>query len=170
MGFSKPEIPEKLSLEWIENHSHIRLVGANRRWIVQAWRNVIFLKISEVWTPADTDDYVNRLSTLPGILSKVWDTIFLVFDLTCMKFRAEDAFRYLHANWLKFLDRQEMKVCIVDESNIRRIALQSLYTLVGKINKIRIFRDCDEAFEWVREAIISSSPVTSKRGGDHAKM
>jgi hypothetical protein len=159
MGLSKTEIPEKLTLEWIDAHSHIRLVGANHRWVVMAWRNVLFLKISDVWTPADTDDYVNRLSALPGILSEQWDTIFLVFDLSRMKFRVEDAFRYLRANWLKFLDREEMKICIVDESNIRRIALRSLYKLIGKLDKIRIFHNCNESLKWVREAIINSTPI-----------
>jgi hypothetical protein len=165
----KDLVPEKLTLQWVESHSYIRLIGADHRWIVLVWRNVIFLRISDVWTPEDTDDYINRLSALPNILSGEWDTIFFVFDLTRMKFRVEDTVRYLRANWIKFLDNEDMKVCIVDKSKIRRIALQSLHTLIGKLDKIRIFRDCSEAFKWVHEVIVNSTSATCTTGGNHIK-
>jgi hypothetical protein len=153
-------IPEKLNLEWFKKNAQIKLVGTGFRWVVHAWRNIIFLNISKEWIPEEMDEYVNRLSSLPAILSKAWNKIFLMFDLSRMEFKIEDAFQYLRANWLKILDSEEIEVCIIEESNMRRILLQSLYKIVGKLDKIKVFRDCDEAFGWVREEIISSETIT----------
>lgn len=105
------------------------------------------------------DVYVDRLSGLPAMLSNKWDKIFLVFDLSRMRFKKEDAFRYMRSNWLRFLDREDMKVCIVEENKMRRILLRSVYMIVGKLHKIKIFSDCNEAFGWVREAIVSYETI-----------
>jgi hypothetical protein len=148
-------IPEKLTLEWIEKHSLIRLVGNDNRWTITAWRNVIFLKISEKWIPDEMDGYVDRLAELPEILTKQWDRILFVFDLSLMKFRKEDAFHYLRSNWLEFLDRDDVRVCMVEENKMRRLIWRSLYTFIRKLDKIRLFADCDDAFDWVRGEIVS---------------
>ena len=159
----KESIPEKLTLEWIKNHARIHLVGEDFRWVFMAWRNVIFLKISKDWTPEGMDVYVNLLSELIAILSKGWDKIFLVFALSRMTFKKKDAFRYLRANWLEFLGGEDRKGCIVEENKIRRVLLKPLYTVIGKLDKIKVFPDCDEAFGWVREAMISHETITTNR-------
>ena len=158
----KESIPKKLTLEWIKTHSHIRLAGDDLRWSILAWSNIIFLKISKNWTPDEMDGYVDQLSELPEILTKQWDRIFFVFDLSRMKFRKRDAFHYLRFNWLKFLDREEIKVCIVEESKMRRLMWQSLYKIIGKLDKIKLFTDYDDAFDWVREQIINQKSLQAK--------
>ena len=148
-----PSIPEKLTLDWIEKHSHIHLKGDRLRWTITAWRNVIFLKINQDWTPDEITGYVDLLSELPSILSDQWPRIYFVFDLSRMGFRKEDAHLYLRTNWLQLLDRENMRVCIVEESRMRRLIWRSLYKGIGKLDRIELFAGCDEAFEWVREQL-----------------
>ena len=165
MNFNEP-IPERLTFEWFENHARIKLVGAGAQWVVMGWRNIIFLRISKKWIPDEIDEYVNRLSALSGFLSKKADKIFLIFDLSRMRLKKKDIFRYLRANWFEFLANDDVKVCIVDEGNLRRIILRCLYRIVGQLEKFKIFHNCDGAFAWVREEIISSKNRTNKKGGD----
>ena len=160
----KDLIPEKLTPEWIEHHSHIRLVGSGFRWTVLAWRNVIFLKISEIWTPEEMDEYVTRLSALPEILTEQWGRIFFVFDLSRMKFKEEDASRYLSSQWLAFLDREDINVCIVEESKLRRILFRSLYLFIAKLDKIKLFSSCNKAFSWIRKEILGSETSPTNTG------
>jgi hypothetical protein len=63
-------------------------------------------------------------------------------------------------NWLEFLDREDMKVCIVEESNMRRILLRSLYKIIGKLDKIRLFLDCDQALAWAHTSLIAHKQKT----------
>jgi hypothetical protein len=165
LNFNEP-IPERLTFKWFENHARIKLVGAGTQWVVMGWRNIIFLRLSKKWIPDEIDAYVNRLSALSGFLSKKADKIFLIFDLSRMRLKKKDTFRYLRANWFEFLANDDVQVCIVDEGNLRRIILRSLYRIVGQLEKFKIFRDCDRAFAWVREEIISSKNRANKKGGD----
>lgn len=158
-------IPEKLTLEWLKEHAQIQFGGEGLRWTLLAWQNVIYIQIDYDWKPEEMDSYVDNLSGLPDMLpklSKRWDAIFLVFDISRMKFKKEDASRYLRSNWLKFLDREDMKVCIVEESKMRRVLLRSLYRIIGKLDRIKLFPDCDEAFGWVREKILSHKTITNE--------
>jgi hypothetical protein len=147
-------VPKKLTIKWINDHSHIRLTGTGMKWIATAWRNIIFLKISQEWAPEEVEDYVNRLSVLPAILTKQWDRIFFVFDLSRMKFKIDNTFRYLRPNLIELHDREDMEICVVLESKIRRLLFRSMYTVIGKLDKLNLFADCDEAFSWVREQIL----------------
>ena len=161
MNFNEP-IPERLTFKCFENHARIKLVGAGAQWVVMGWRNIIFLRISKKWIPDEIDVYVNRLSALSGFLSKKADKIFFIFDLSGMRLKIKNTFRYLRANWFGSMASEDVKVCIVDEGNLRRIILRSLYRIVGQSEKLKIFRDCDGAFAWVREEIISSKTRTNK--------
>jgi hypothetical protein len=155
-------IPQQLTLSWVESHAHIRLIGDGLKWMIAAWRNIIFLRISHNWTPEEVHDYAKRLSTLPGMLTRQWSRIYFVFDLSRMKFRKEDASRYLRSDLLEFLDREGIRACIVEESKRRRLLLRSFYMTIGKLDKIRLFTACDEALAWIREEILS--PAGPGRG------
>ena len=141
-------------------------MGDGAQWVVMGWRNIIFLRMSKKWIPDEIDVYVNRLSALSGFLSKKADKIFLIFDLSRMRLKKKDTFRYLRANWFGSMASEDVKVCIVDEGSLRRIILRSLYRIVGQLEKFKIFHNCDGALAWVREEIISSKNGTNKKGGD----
>jgi len=158
-------MPEKLSLEWLKNHSQVQFGGEGLRWTLLAWSNVIYIQINDNWKPEEMDSYVDNLSGLPDMLpklSKKWDKIYLLFDMSRMKFKREDASRYLRSNWLEFLNREDMKVCIVEENGMRRVLLRSLYRIIGRLDRIKLFSDCDEAFGWVRGEILSDKSITRK--------
>ena len=161
MNYDEP-IPEKLTFEWFENRARIKLVGAEARWVVMGWRNIIFVRIHKKWIPDEIDTYVNRLSTLSDYLSKDRNMLFLIFDLSHMRLKKTEIFRYLRAYWFEFLAGDDVNVCIVEEGNLRRVMLRSLSRIIGRLEKIKIFRDCDESFAWIQEEILSSKTSTKK--------
>jgi hypothetical protein len=158
-------IPEKLTLGWLKDHAQIQFGGDELRWALLAWQNIIFIQISNEWKPEELDSHADNLSGLPDMLpklSKRWDKIFLVFDMSRMKSKREDASRYLRSNWLDFLNREDMKVCIVEGNRIRRALLRSLYIIIGRLGSIKLFPGCDQAFGWVRGEIRSDRSIARR--------
>jgi hypothetical protein len=143
-------LPEKLTFAWLRQHAQVHLVGAEDRWRITAWNNVVCLKIRGRWTPEQTGEYVDDISGITGMLGRKWAKTYLIFDVSEMEFRREDAHLYMRSNWLKVIDREDLSVCIVEEKGMRRLLWHSLYTLVGKRNRVRIAAAAGEALAWVQ--------------------
>jgi hypothetical protein len=142
-------LPEKLTFAWLCQHAQLHLVSAEDKWTITAWKNVVCLKIRGGWTPEEAEEYVHHFAGLPGMLECRWDKIYLVFDISDMRFRRQDAHLYLRSNWLETIDRKELAVCIVEKKRMRRLLWHSLYTLVGKRNRVKLVAATDEALAWV---------------------
>jgi hypothetical protein len=79
-------VTERLTLEWLRDHSRQHLIGANGKWGVTAWNNVVYLKISERWTPEEGDVYVEHLTAIPGMLGSKWGRVFFLLDISDMTY------------------------------------------------------------------------------------
>jgi hypothetical protein len=149
-------IPEQFTLQWLHDHAQQHLVGASGKWTVTAWNNVVFLKISKLWTPEESDEYVDHLSGIPRILKEKWERVYFIFDISAMVFKPEDLHLYMRAKWLRTLDHEDQSFCLVEANRMRRVLMRSMYTLLGKRNRIQIFASTEEALEWVRVELLSS--------------
>jgi hypothetical protein len=152
---SADSIPEAPSLGWVRKHAHIHLVGKDQLWSVTAWRNIIILKIQNRWTPELIEEYLGYISELPSLVLKKWNRVFLVFDVTRMEFPIKDAPRFLKSDWLRFLDRDDMKVCIVQKNKLNRFLWRQLLWQIGKPNDAKVFSDCDAALLWIYDQVKS---------------
>ena len=154
-------IPKRLTLSWLHDQAQQHLVGADGKWTVTAWNNVVYLKISKDWSPEEGDEYVGHLSGIPRVLNEKWAKAFFVFDISEMVFKPEDLHLYMRSKWFEFLDHEELSICLVEAKRTRRLLLSSMYTLLGKRNLVRIFASPDEALEWVR-AELSAADTAGK--------
>jgi len=146
-------IPEELNLKWVKAHAHIRLIAKDLQWSLMAWRNIIILEIQKYWNPNDIKEYMYRISGLPSLLLEKWNKIFLIFDVSLMEFSIKDAPRFLQPSWLTFLDRDDMKVCIVHKKKLNRFLWRQLLWQIKKLNRAKVFSDCDAALTWIRSEI-----------------
>jgi hypothetical protein len=153
----KSWIPEELKLEWVKKHAHIRLVGKDRLWTIMACRNILVLKIQNHWTPENIQEYINRISGLPSLLLEEWNKIFLLFDVTQMEFVIRDAPHFLKSDWLRFLDRDDMITCVVQQNKFNRFLWRQLLRRIGKLNRVRLFPDYDRALAWIRNEMITEA-------------
>jgi hypothetical protein len=156
------KVPQRFTLQWLHDHAQQYLVGANSKWTVTAWNNVVFLKISKNWTPDEGEEYVGKLSGIPRILGEDWSKVFFIFDISEMVFKPEDLHLYMRSKWLEVLEHEGMSICLVETKKMRRMLLSSMYKLLGKRNRIQIFASPDEALEWVRVELISDKTLSIK--------
>ena len=154
---SKLVIPAELNLELVKKNAHIKLVGKDQLWSITAYRNIILLKIQNHWTPENIQEYTDNISGLPSLLLEKWSRIFLLFDVTLMEFDIKDAPRFLRSNWLKFLDRDDMTTCIVHRKKMNRFLWRQLLWQIGKLEKVKVFSDCNAALTWIRKETMSYS-------------
>jgi len=159
--WGKSSLPEELNFEWVKKHAHIRLVGKDRLWSIKACRNIIVLKIQNHWGPENIEEHLLHISGLPSLLLEKWDKVFLIFDVTQMEFAIRDAPRFLKTDWLRFLDRDDMITCIVQQNKFNRFLWRQLLRQIGKLNRVRLFPDCDRALAWVRDQMIAEAQVST---------
>ena len=151
---SKSAIPVRLSLEWVKKHAHVHLVGENQLWTITACRNIVLLKIQNHWTPEKIEEYLQYMSEIPSILLEEWSRIFLIFDVTHMDFAIREAPRFLKSDWLTFIDRNDMTTCVVQGKTFRRFLWRQLLRRIGKLNRAKLFPDCDRALTWISKEMV----------------
>jgi hypothetical protein len=150
-------MPKELTIELVNKQAHIRLVGKNQLWTIVAYRNIILLKIQNRWTAENIKEYMKHISGLPSLLLEEWNKIFLVFDVTLMDFAIRDAPRFLKSDWLRFMDRDDMITCVVQKNKFNRFLWRQLLRQIGKLNRVRLFSDCDRALAWIRDEMINEA-------------
>jgi hypothetical protein len=144
------DAPEKLALDWVVQHANMHLIGADQKWRIVTWRNLAYVRISGVWTGIQAQEYVSRISGIPMVLDQVYDKTYLVLEINRMKFKPEEAFQYLHTEWLQILDQDNLAVAIVERNAARRQLWQALHAVVGKLNRVKFFSTANQALAWVR--------------------
>jgi hypothetical protein len=153
----KSSLPEELNFKWVKKHAHIRLSGKDRLWTINAYRNIIVLEIQNHWSPEDIKEHLLSITGLPSLLLEKWNKVFLVFVVSFMDFAIRDAPRFLKSDWLSFLDRDDMTTCIVQKSKFNQILWRKLLRRIGKLNRVRLFSECDHALAWIRNEIVKEA-------------
>jgi hypothetical protein len=151
--------PERLTLEWVVKHANMHLVGAEQKWRIVTWRNLAYIRISGVWTGLQAQEYVGRISGIPMILDRAYDKLYLLLEINRMKFKPEEAFQYLHTNWLQVLDQDNIAVAIIERNGARRQLWRSLHAVVGRRDRVKIFATANQALAWVRAGLAAPDQV-----------
>jgi hypothetical protein len=159
------KVSENITLRWLHDHAQQHYVGADGKWTVTAWNNVVFLKISKNWTPEEGEEYVGYLSGIPRILNQKWERIYFIFDISEMVFKPEDLHLYMRSKWLETLEHEELSVCLVESKKMRRMLMSSMYKLLGKRDRIHIFASPERALEWVRVELVRSRSGSEDKNG-----
>jgi len=163
MGNLNPETPEKLTQEFIIKNAQYSLRSQSKNWKVLVWRQIVLLYMSGLWDP---DLYPYHFSDFWDIFCERrqrWDPVYFVVDANDMPIQSEEFRNYVKTNWLHLIEREDFRLCIVEEKAMKRAIWGSIHRLLGVQDRIRLFKTQDRALEWVRLNIKLEKPL--KRGG-----
>jgi len=150
MGNLKPEIPEKLTQEFITQNAQYSLRSQSKNWRVLVWRQIVLLYMSSIWDP---DLYPYHFSDFWDIFcerKQRWDRVYFVIDANDMPIQSEEFRNYVKTNWLHLTEREDFRLCIVEEKAMKRAIWGSIHQLLGIQKRVMMFKDHDRALEWVR--------------------
>jgi hypothetical protein len=119
--------------------------------------------MSDVWDP---DLYPYHFSDFWDIFCERrqrWDRIYFVVDANDMPIQSEEFRNYVKTNWLHLAEREDFRLCIVEQKAMKRAIWSSIYRLLGIQDRIRLFRTQDRALAWVNTDIRSTKPAPRSR-------
>ena len=162
MGNLKPEIPERITEQFIIQNAQYSLRSQSKNWKVLVWRQIVLLYMSGVWDP---DLYPYHFSDFWDIFCErrqQWDRVYFIVDANDMPIQSEEFRNYVKTNWLHLAEREDFRLCIVEEKGMKRAIWGSIHRLLGIQDRVKMFKDCNRALEWVTSRINVASPKKQK--------
>jgi hypothetical protein len=144
------EIPEKMTERFIIQNAEYSLGSPTREWQAWMWKQLVLLKVSGNWELKSCSHYFNEFWDIFCERKKVWDRVHFIIDANDMEIQTEEFRRYLKESWMHLLDRGDLSICLVEAKALKRLIWKSIYQLIGKQDRVRIFKDFSEAFAWIR--------------------
>jgi hypothetical protein len=141
--------PETISLQNIMERADRHYLASDHKWMLWIWRNIVLLRPTGSWSVEDTSIYVNLYWNIFDELRKSWPAVFYVIDMNHMDIQTEEFRRYLKENWAHLLDRADLGLCFVESRAMKRLIWGSIFQLIGKRERLFLFRDFTEALAWI---------------------
>jgi hypothetical protein len=144
------ETPEKITDSFIIQNAEYALGSPSREWQAWIWKQFVLFRFYGSWEPGN---YSQNLSDLWDIFcerKKTWPAVYFIIDANDLDIQTEEFRRYLKENWMHLLDREDLSVCMVAAKEMKRLIWVSIMQLLDKQDRMPIFQDCAEAFDWVR--------------------
>jgi len=124
----------------------------------------VLLYMFGVWDP---DLYPYHFSDFWDIFCErrqQWDFVYFVIDANDMPIQSEEFRNYVKTNWLHLVERDDFRLCIVEQKTMKRAIWSSIHRLLGVQDRIKLFKSHDYALRWV-EASINAEKISVKPGG-----
>jgi hypothetical protein len=113
-------------------------------------RNIVIIRPSGQWSAEDAAFHVQDYWDFFKNLRKTWSKVYYVIDMNNMEIQNEEFRRYLKENWAHVLDREDFGICFVESKAMKRAIWSSIFQLIGKQERLFLFKDFTEAFAWIR--------------------
>jgi RimJ/RimL family protein N-acetyltransferase len=162
MEFLKPETPEKLTSQFIVQNVEYSLKSHSKNWKILVWRQIVLLYVSGVWDP---ELYPYHFSDFWDIFcerKQRWDRVYFIVDANNMPIQSEEFRNYVKTNWLHLIDRGDFQLCIVEQKAMKRAIWGSIHRLLGVQTKIRLFKNHDQAFTWMKSILLAEQLMKEK--------
>jgi hypothetical protein len=143
------EEPERIDHRYLTKHADHHYLSADHKWILWIWRNIVLIKASGMWSVEETAFYVNQYWNTFKKLRVTCPKVFYVLDMNSMEIQTEEFRRYLKENWAHLLDREDLGLCFVEGKAMKRLIWTSIFSLIGKKDRLFLFKDFSEAFAWI---------------------
>ena len=143
------ENPEKIDLQTIMDQADRHYLASDHKWMLWIWRNIVLLRPTGTWSVEDTSIYVNIYWNIFDELRKTWPAVFYLIDMNHMEIQTEDFRRYLKDTWAHLLEREDLGLCFVEAKAMKRLIWGSIFQLIGKRDRLFLFKDFPEAFAWI---------------------
>ena len=115
----------------------------------------------------DTDMYPHHFGDFWDIFCerrRYWERVYFVVDANDMPVQSEEFRYYVKTNWLHLIQREDFSLCIVENKAMKRAIWSSIYKLLGIQQKIRLFKNFDQACTWIRSAVLAEQILNEKWG------
>jgi hypothetical protein len=149
MGNLKPEIPARITEQFIAQNAEYSLRSHSKNWKALIWRQIVLLYMSGVWDP---DLYPYHFSDFWDIFCERrqrWDRIYFVADANDMPIQSEEFRHYVKTNWLHLIERHDFQLCIVESKAMKRAIWGSIHQLLGIRDRVKIFKNHELALSWL---------------------
>jgi hypothetical protein len=150
------EKPERIDLRYLTQNADHHYLSADHKWMLWIWRNIVLIKASGMWSVEKTAFYVNQYWDTFKRLRATWPKVYYVLDMNNMEIQTEEFRRYLKENWAHLLDREDLGLCFVEGKAMKRIIWTSIFQLIGKKDRLFLFKDFTDAFDWVRGRFVEN--------------
>jgi hypothetical protein len=144
------EEPEKVDYRYILANPDQHYLSADHKWMIWTRRNIVILRPSGQWSAEDTAYHVKQYWDFFMNLRKTWPKVYYVIDMNSMEIQNEEFRYYLKENWAHVLDREDLGLCFVESKAMKRLIWSSIFQLLGKQDRLFLFKDFAEAFAWIR--------------------
>jgi hypothetical protein len=144
------DTPERITDRFIIQNAEYTIGSDSREWQAWIWKQFVLFRFYGRWEPGN---YNQNLSDFWDIFSerkKTWPAVYFIIDANDLDIQTEEFRRYLKENWMHLLDREDLSICMVAEKEMKRQIWTSIMKLLGKQDRMPIFKDLSEAFVWIR--------------------
>jgi hypothetical protein len=156
------EEPERIDLRYLTENADRHYLSADHKWMLWIWRNIVLIKASGRWSADDAALYVNQYFNLFEGLRKTWPKVYFVMDMNSWELQTEEFRRYLKEDWVHLLYREDLGLCFVEGKAMKRLIWSSIFQLIGKQDRLFLFRDFTEAFAWICGRRVKNGTLNKK--------
>jgi len=159
--FSKHFIIEKAEYSQESSSHH------ERAWI---WKNIVLLSVTVIWPSQHYHTYFNTFWDIFCERRKQWEQVYFVVDANNMPVQSEEFRIYVKKNWYHLIEREDFCLCIVESKAMKRAIWRSIYKLLGRQDKVKMFTNHNQALRWIQTKCLSRSlsglgPAAGERTG-----
>ena len=151
IDFLMDGLSDKLTEDFIKKNAEYSLESSFHHWIAWIWGNIVLLAVSGTWSAQHYPYYFSDFWDIFCERKKYWDKVYFVVDANNMPIQSEEFRGYVKKNWSHLLEREDFCLCIVEFKTMKRAIWKSIYRLINAHSKIQLFRDHNEALQWVQE-------------------
>ncbi len=149
------EDSERIDLQTIIEHADQHYQSCDDLWMMWIRRNIVLIRASGKWSVDDTAFYLQRYWNIFGDLRKIYAKVIFLFDMNQWEIQTEEFRRYLKENWSHILDREDLDVLFVDANPMKRLIWISIFQLIGKRDRLLLFKNFSEAFAWMHRRLVN---------------
>jgi hypothetical protein len=144
------KVPNKITEQFIIQNKEYFLESRFHQWKVYVWKQIVLLVVAANWDPNNYGCYFKQFWDLFYERRRYWDLIYFVIDTNNMPIRREDFRGYVKENWSHLLNQHDLCICIVESNTMKRLIWFSIYQLMDKQYRIKIFKNHERVFSWVQ--------------------
>jgi hypothetical protein len=147
---------ERITKRFIMHNAEYVLESGFRQWKIYAWRDLALVVVSGDWDPNNYGYYFKEFWNVFYERRESWGLVHFIVDTNKMPIQTEEFGGYVRDNWIHLLDRNDLRICLVESSAVKRLLWTSIYHLIGKEKRITISNSYGQAFSWFQTTCVSS--------------
>jgi len=143
------EIPEHLTHEFLIKNREYDIGSPFHHWRAFPWKQIVLLEVGRTWELEDCPYYMKEIWDIFSERRERYEKVYFLISANKMNIQTEGFRQYLKESWDHLLEREDLVICLIEEKAMKRAIWSSIYRLIGKRDRIRIFAGYEPAFTWL---------------------